>query len=339
MKKDNKERLFEIMGKIDKSFKPKLNENLDEYRTDDSNYFPITTPVGSEDDKLFVSIVNQGIDSHLEGFTKSKFTVENTSIGKRRVFNFHVSELPILLRRLEELGTDEALSWKEDIENYDSNINEVITEVSDLDDDLVEYDVPSWALSALINGDYSGLNDEDEEKLNNFVNGVVNAHGNAHFIIGDMDGEDNLGFRSYNDIDNLGSDVYRVYIRPDKQTDSTKMPFNKRLTGGEYYLNENDKSQMNNLVRDQFELVSKYYNENDSTFEEGEEGSYYEIIFDIPKSEMTKQILDYFNEEHNFDSHGVGGNPGGMTSKSYVKKYNKGDKYRIVVDRRDVMDI
>lgn len=135
MKNNNKQRLFEVMGKVDSSFKPKLNETYgtadplgankakhiqENNQTDE--FFPITTPLGSEDDKLFVSIVNQGIDSHLEGFTKSKFSQQ----GGRRIFNFHVSELPILLRRLEELGTEEALSWKDDIENYeDDSVNEI----------------------------------------------------------------------------------------------------------------------------------------------------------------------------------------------------------------------
>ena len=97
-----------------------LNENIE-----NNQYLPITTPIGSEDDKLFTGIVNQGIDSHLEGFTKSTFDVKDGSLGKRRVFNFHTSELPILLRRLEELGTEESLQWKDDIENYDNNINEM----------------------------------------------------------------------------------------------------------------------------------------------------------------------------------------------------------------------
>ena len=109
---------IKLMSRLDKTFKPKLNEEIDT-----NNYFPITTPIGSEDDKLFVGIVNQGIDSHLEGFTKSKF--EMNGAGKR-VFNFDKSELPILLRRLEELGTEEALRWKDDIENYDANMSETI---------------------------------------------------------------------------------------------------------------------------------------------------------------------------------------------------------------------
>jgi hypothetical protein len=104
-----RERIFEVMSRLDKTFKPKLNEGVG-----NDEYLPITTPLGSQDDKLFTSVVNQGIDSHLEGFTQSKFDVQ----GNRRVFNFHKSEIPILLRRLEEVGTEEALMWKDDIENY-----------------------------------------------------------------------------------------------------------------------------------------------------------------------------------------------------------------------------
>lgn len=181
MKKDSKQRLFEVMGKVDKTFKPKLNEDFGgippEYQIEFDNlkkeygdnvinsffthglpgfydsrtrgnysldaikqnlnhvsdeYLPITTPIGSEDDKLFVSIVNQGIDSHLEGFRKSKFSDTAGTLGRRRVFNFHKSEIPILLRRLEELGTEEALQWKDDIENYDKNINEVLQQNEEL---------------------------------------------------------------------------------------------------------------------------------------------------------------------------------------------------------------
>jgi hypothetical protein len=126
MKKDSKQRLFEVMAKLDKTFKPKLNEEIisteDKLQQQEENkdFLPITAPVGSPDDKLFTDIVNQGIDSHLEGFTKSKFEIKNASNGNRRIFNFHRSELPILLRRLEEMGTPEAQQWKEDIKNYQS---------------------------------------------------------------------------------------------------------------------------------------------------------------------------------------------------------------------------
>ena len=90
-------------------------------------------------------------------------------------------------------------------------------------------------MSALINGDYSGLEDEDEAKLNKFIADVVAAEGNANFMLDDVDEKDNLGFRHYNDVDNLGSNVYRVYIRPSQERNTKSLPFNKRLTGGEYY--------------------------------------------------------------------------------------------------------
>ena len=71
-------------------------------------------------------------------------------------------------------------------------------------------------MSALINGDYSGLYDEDEIKLNHFIKQVSNKYGNANFMLDDIEGEDNLGFKHSNDIDNLGSNVYRLYIKPSK---------------------------------------------------------------------------------------------------------------------------
>jgi hypothetical protein len=199
MKKANKERLFEVMGRLDKTFKP-INEELEpqgreEYSKDNASFdvwynefskqaptifrkmkskfvslkpyylkgltvwdaiaeirkenqaleeeqmqpepqqqgnefLPITTPVGSPDDKLFTDIVNQGIDSHLEGFTKSKFEIKNGSNGNRKIFNFSKSEIPILVRRLQEMGTEEADQWAEDIQNYDKNINEIAGSLS-----------------------------------------------------------------------------------------------------------------------------------------------------------------------------------------------------------------
>ena len=79
-------------------------------------------------------------------------------------------------------------------------------EPEDDDDDLIEFEIPNWALSALINGDESGLTDEDQEKLNAFVDDVVSKYGNAHFMMGD-ESETDLGFRHSNDIDNLGNEM------------------------------------------------------------------------------------------------------------------------------------
>jgi len=88
------------------------------------------------------------------------------------------------------------------------------TQENNAGDDLIPYEIPEWAMSSLINGDDSGLEDEDIQKINSFVNRVSSEFGNAKFMMDDIDGEDNLGFRRSNDIDNLGSNVYRLYIRP-----------------------------------------------------------------------------------------------------------------------------
>ena len=101
------------------------HEGSGEAVNDNDEFFEITAPVGSGDEQMFIGVVNQGIDSHLEGFGKSKFDVRQGSLGARRIFNFHKSELPILLRRLRNLGTEEADSWANDIENYDSNLDEM----------------------------------------------------------------------------------------------------------------------------------------------------------------------------------------------------------------------
>ena len=89
------------------------------------NFLEITTPKQSYDAKIFTSIVNQGIDSHLEGFTKSKFNFKQDEFHVRLVLNFHHTELPILIRRLEEYGTDTSFDWANTLRVYieDNNID------------------------------------------------------------------------------------------------------------------------------------------------------------------------------------------------------------------------
>jgi hypothetical protein len=82
-------------------------------------------------------------------------------------------------------------------------------------DDLLEFTIPDWALSSLINGDDSGLEEEDIEKIDKFVNRIVEKYGNALFILPYED-EMDLGFQGYNDIDRLGSDCSLLYLRPSK---------------------------------------------------------------------------------------------------------------------------
>lgn len=91
-----------------------------------SDYISIGTPVNSPDYSLFKGIVDQGIDSHLEAFTKSQFFFD---CGKFH-FHFHKSEKSILLRRLTEVMNNTVYDdtwvqcdrWIEDIKDYDKII-------------------------------------------------------------------------------------------------------------------------------------------------------------------------------------------------------------------------
>ncbi len=71
----------------------------------------ISTPIGSDDTEIFTDIINTGIDSRLEGFTRSNFII----IGNRLSMDFHESELQILIRRLLETENSEAEQWADDI--------------------------------------------------------------------------------------------------------------------------------------------------------------------------------------------------------------------------------
>jgi cell division protein FtsB len=86
-------------------------------------------------------------------------------------------------------------------------------------DNLLEFTIPNYALSSLINGDDSGLEDEDIEKIDKFVNRIVEKYGNANFMLPDED-EMDLGFKYRNDIDgNLGADCSLLYLMPSKKYD------------------------------------------------------------------------------------------------------------------------
>lgn len=97
-----------------------------------NKFVPITCLAGGSDDKMFTAIINQGIDSHLEAFTKSNFRYETKKISEkltltRLCLDFEVSELAILVRRLDEMAYNEtgelvnesALTWSQDIQDLE----------------------------------------------------------------------------------------------------------------------------------------------------------------------------------------------------------------------------
>jgi hypothetical protein len=112
-------------------------------------------------------------------------------------------------------------------------------------DELLEFVVPDWALPSLINGDDSGLNDEDIDKIDKFVSKTSEKYGNANFMLPSEE-EMDLGFRRSNDIDNLGNDCSLLYLRPTKKYES----------GSEIY-NEDDEEENEETERIQ-ELADEY---------------------------------------------------------------------------------
>lgn len=66
------------------------------------------------------------------------------------------------------------------------------------------FTVPAWSLPALINGDYSGLNDSDIENIKNFI-----SDNNITGISGEIS---EAYFSHRNDVHNLGSDVVDIEI-------------------------------------------------------------------------------------------------------------------------------
>ena len=56
-------------------------------------------------------------------------------------------------------------------------------EPEDDDDDLIEFEIPNWALSALINGDDSGLDDSESQAIDDFQAHVIESHGVGHWSV------------------------------------------------------------------------------------------------------------------------------------------------------------
>lgn len=83
----------------------------------------ISVFVGSSDFDLFRSVIEQGIDSHLQAFVSSYFHIQSS----RLEMNFSIEELPILVRRLDELGdsgNESAMDWSNDIRSLEEYPNQ-----------------------------------------------------------------------------------------------------------------------------------------------------------------------------------------------------------------------
>lgn len=69
--------------------------------------------------------------------------------------------------------------------------------------------LPDWSLSYLINSDASGLEQEDINKIDNFVNDMLKEY--KSFIV-TMPNNEEPYFSYYNDIDNLGTNVFECPV-------------------------------------------------------------------------------------------------------------------------------
>ncbi len=152
----------------------------------------------------------------------------------------------------------------------------------------VEFTVPEWSLSYLINGDGSGLDEEEITKLEKFVNKTVNTYGNANFS---TVSEESEGFQRSNDIDNLGSNVHTVAILVDKK-DKNKPDMKPKKSALEL-AKEKSKTKKTKKELPSFHLAFKISNR--ITFEVSyyRLGSNKEKYFTTSASELNRNRNDY----------------------------------------------
>lgn len=80
-----------------------------------SEHFTMSFPAG-EDLDMLTEIWNQGIDSRLEALTeRSSAKLQSTRFGTRMAFAIHPEELPTLIRRLFEHGSENGETLAGDI--------------------------------------------------------------------------------------------------------------------------------------------------------------------------------------------------------------------------------
>lgn len=120
-------------------------------------------------------------------------------------------------RKFYGLTTDDAKkvwdTWKVDLSQIDG-----IEPIVAVDEDLLEFKIPDWSLSAIVNGDFSGLSDDDEDKLNKFLDRLTEEYGNSNLMLPPNERDLEPHFTWRNDVDgHLGANVITMYLRPSKE--------------------------------------------------------------------------------------------------------------------------
>lgn len=77
--------------------------------------------------------------------------------------------------------------------------------------EAIDFILPDWSACALINGDFSGLNEQDKQELNTFIEETVKTYGHALFSL-PSDDEIEQGFKHSNDLNNLGSNCIKLTL-------------------------------------------------------------------------------------------------------------------------------
>lgn len=206
-------------------------------------------------------------------FSQPELIPENVQEIFDRYYEEHGEEMEYSdTERMQKEVEAEGYTFDFDLDNVPYNLRK--SEI----DNSIEFTIPTWALSALINGDESGLEEEDIEKLNKFVDETHKEYGNASFMLGDKSEDTEFYYR--NDIDGtLGGDVTTLYL----------IPSNKMAKGGSVGSDIPESiskriTEINELIewsKDKDSFVGGYFG-----------GTYYEYL-DFEKPITTKNQFVY----------------------------------------------
>ena len=78
--------------------------------------------------------------------------------------------------------------------------------------EILEFIIPEYAVCPLIYGDFSGVEDEDEKEIMEFVDRCIEDYGNALFTPPEDESLMESEFRVSNDISNLGCDCVTLIL-------------------------------------------------------------------------------------------------------------------------------
>lgn len=152
---------------------------------------------------------------------------ENGIIENSRYAKFHIKRngaidvisashtIPKRFRKVTVKNTHQAI---EKINKYITDVNSpkaaptTFKRGGEIDEEIVEFFIPDWALSSLINNDDSSLNDAEAAQIDKFVEKTAREYGNANFMLLPEE-EGSLGFCRFNDIDKLAGNCTKLVLK------------------------------------------------------------------------------------------------------------------------------